>query len=325
MANTTTKDGTATQLAVATQQQQQPAPMVLGSDAFRAGLEPATLNDAYALAQMVAATRICGVETPEDALMRILTGRSLGLSTMQALRGVYVVKGRPSLDASLMQALCMKSAVCEYFECVSTDETQATYRTKRRGRPERTYTFTIQDADRQGLVDRGKDDDAKLANNYGKIPREMLRARCKSTLARLEYPDLMFGMYSREELESGADDGGADDVERRIRDQERSVEVEVVQIQAAARDYAGEAAALIERIQGAKSRQARAEVRAAIEAWDGIEPHLSRVREAYNASKPQPTAQPGSAPEMTAAAPVTTAANPAPVPTGNLFTGERKP
>jgi hypothetical protein len=326
MANTTTKDpitaeapatsGNGHALALPAQ----PSPLLLGSDAFRVGLEPSTLNDAYRLAEMIATTRICGVESPEDALVRMMTGRSLGLSTMQSLRGVYVVKGRPSLDASLMQALCMKSPVCEYFECVSTDETQATYKTKRKGRPERVLQFTIEDAQRQGLVERGKDDDAKAANNYVKIPKEMLRARCKSSLARLEYPDLMFGMYSREELEAGVDDGESGDfadVQKRMREQEIEVEIVQTPVRAAPRDYEKEALTLIDRIHAARSRQAREEVRLAIEAWDGVEPHLSRVKEAYNATRRNAQAAPDAPKGPTGA----TGSGPAPMPTGNLFAG----
>jgi len=335
MANTTTKDTNEATAQTPPNGQRdalalppQPAAMLLGSDAFRVGLEPASLNDAYRLAEMIATTRICGVETPEDALVRMLTGRSLGLSTMQSLRGVYVVKGRPSLDASLMQALCMKSPVCEYFECVSTDENQATYKTRRKGRPERVLQFTIEDARRQGLVERGKDDDAKSANNYVKIPKEMLRARCKSSLARLEYPDLMFGMYSREELEAGVDDDGGEplgDVQKRMREQEIEVELIQAPIRTAPRDYEKEALTLIDRIHAAKSRQARAEVRVAIEAWDGVEPYLSRVKDAYNNSKPTANTGNVEAGAQNIAHPTGVATGAAPLPEGNLFTRPEAP
>ena len=33
-----------------------------------------------------------------------------------------------------------------------------------------------------------------------KMPKQMLRARAKSELARLEYPDLLAGLYTPEEL-----------------------------------------------------------------------------------------------------------------------------
>lgn len=298
------------------------SPIVIGSDAYRGGLEPTNLNDAYQLAQMIAQTGICGVTSPEDALTRILTGRGLGLSAMQSLRGVYVVKGRPSLDASLMQALCMKSPICEYFECVSTDETQATYRTKRVGRPERVLTFTIEDAARQGLVGRGDDAAAKDANNYAKIPKEMLRARAKSSLARLEYPDLMFGMYSREELISGADAEDVTDSLHHTADQikkrEREIEVEIIRdkpaaVYAAPRDYAGEAEAFKVRIRAATTRQARAEVRDALQKWDGVEPFRGELERLYNETRPT---------KATAAAPDAQTVAPAVVGDGNLFAGK---
>ncbi len=93
------------------------APMVLAAsqsllagDAFRMALEPTTLEQAFNIAGIIATCRICGCETTEDALVRIMTGRSLGLTTMQSLRGVYVVNGRPGLDATLMHAICIAAA-----------------------------------------------------------------------------------------------------------------------------------------------------------------------------------------------------------------------
>lgn len=293
------------------------APMMLGSDAYRVGLEPTTLHEAYKLAELIASTRICGVESAEDALVRMLTGRSLGLSTMQSLRGVYNVKGRPSLDASLMQALCLQSPLCEYFDLVSSDETQATYKTKRKGRAERQHTFTIADADKQGLVERGRNDDGSSANNYVRMPKQMLRARCKSELARIEYSDLMFGMYSREELEAGMADGDIEDAAARIRREEGDIEVEIVPspVQAAKRDYAAEAEELIAKARGASSRTELAAVRQAFEAWDGVEPHRSKVAAAYNEAK----AALRKSPAADAAATTTSASAPAAMPDGNLF------
>lgn len=303
-----------------------PVAMVLGNDAFRVGLEPTTLNDAMVLADLIASTGICGVSTAADALVRMLTGRGLGLSTMQSLRGVYIVKGKPSLDAALMQAICLKSSICDYFVFVSGDDKQATYKTRRKGSDERVLSFTLEDAQKQGLLEKGKDEDAKSQNNWVRMPKQMLRARAKSELARLEYPDLLYGMYSREELEAteeeerewtpGPTDGSGSSARGAI-----DAEFVDSRVNAARRDWNAEANALKARIAAATSRQARAEVRDAVKAWDAPEPFMGQVKEAYNESVKTKATN-----EAPAAAPpaVGTATNPSAIPEGGLFAGEPK-
>lgn len=292
--------------------------LVLGNDEFRGSLEPRSLGEAFTLAGMIAATGICGVSTPQDALVRILTGRSLGLSAMQSLRGIYVVEGRPGLDASLMQAICQHSPLCEYFDFVSGDEAQATYKTKRVGREERRFTYTIEDAKRQGLLDKGSTDEKKANNNWNRMPKQMLRARAKSELARLEYPDLMFGMYSREELVDVV--GGeeeADRIEARIAEVRRTtpkeVEVEIIEpaVRSAPRDHAAEVAEFQTRIKAAQTKQGLAEVRDAIAKWDGPDDLKKSLNDVYAAHI---TALQSAREQRKG-----TAAAPAAVPDGNLF------
>lgn len=297
--------------------------MVLGSDAYRGALEPTSLDEAWKIAETMATIRYCGVESSAEALGRIMTGRGLGLSAMQSMRGIYAVHGRPGIDAALMQALCLQSPLCEYFRFVpeESDDDRATYVAKRRGDPEVKHTFTIQDAERMGVVDRGTDAKAKSDNNWVKVRKAMLRARAKSELARIVFPDLIFGMYSREELEAGfADVPGANVDPNELAGEIISAEDanDHAPVQAAKRDYAAEAEALKAKIADAKTRADRAAVRAAIEVWDGVEPFRAQVTEAYNASRKAATtaAEP---------APGTSAAQPAPMPEGNLFTNASAP
>jgi hypothetical protein len=72
---------------------------------FKHALEPTSLDSAYRVATLAAKIGIGGVRSPEEALIRIMHGRTLGITAMQALRFVYVVNGRPSVDSTLMRAL----------------------------------------------------------------------------------------------------------------------------------------------------------------------------------------------------------------------------
>jgi hypothetical protein len=302
------------------------APMTLGTDAYRGSLEPQSLNDALALAEMMASIGYCGVTSAPEALGRIMTGRGLGLSAMQSMRGIYSVHGRPGIDAALMHALCLQSKLCEYFDFVSdeSDDTKATYVAKRANRPEVKLSFTIEDAIKMGVVDRGDDEKAKKDNNWSKARKAMLRARAKSDLARIVFPDLIFGMYSKEELEAGFD--RAESVQQKpdpnelageiLSKEEAAAEGRVQVVQVAPRDYAKEAAELSEKIRAATTRQARQAVRAEIEKWDGIDPWRKQVIDLYSSTKPTPAAAPAPAP--------TSAAAPAPMPEGNLFGGTKE-
>lgn len=127
-----------------------------------------------------------------DVLVTIATGLELGLSPMASLRGLDVVEGQIYMRADLMVALCMRSRVCEYFRPVVVTDTKVTYETKRAGEKPETMTWSIEDAKRAGLAGKSV---------WQKYPRLMLSNRCKSELAKLVYPDVLFGIGETEELE----------------------------------------------------------------------------------------------------------------------------
>ena len=132
---------------------------------------------------------------PQDVFVVLLTGLELGLSAMQALRGIYIVKGRPILAADTLVALCVRSPVCKYFRCVESTPLKATYETLREGHPEPVkLIWTLDMAKRAGLG----------GQTWSAHPEAMLRHRCAAALARDVYPDLVLGMYEASEGEEMA-------------------------------------------------------------------------------------------------------------------------
>src|SRR5690348_15623412 len=108
---------------------------------------PANMDDAWRFAQLFAAADIIPDDLkgkPNNLLLVLLAGQELGLTPMQSIRQIYVVKGKVYVSAQLKLALVQKSGECEYFECLHTDSTKATFKTKRRGGKEQTLTFTIE-------------------------------------------------------------------------------------------------------------------------------------------------------------------------------------
>lgn len=130
-------------------------------------------------------------KTP-DVLAVMLTGQELGLGPMQSLRAIQIIKGKPTLSADLMGALCrQRRDICEYIKLVESTALVARYETKRAGDPSPTpMSFTIEQAKTAGLT----------GDNWQKYPAAMLRARALSALCRAVYPDLILGLYDPEEL-----------------------------------------------------------------------------------------------------------------------------
>lgn len=127
-----------------------------------------------------------------DIIATILTGAELGLAPMQSVRGIQIIKGKPTLSADTMGALCKRRPdICEHLTLKESTPTRVTYATKRKGEVETTMSFTIEDAQRAGLA--GTD-------TYKKFPAAMLKARCLSAICRAVYPDLCLGLYDPDEL-----------------------------------------------------------------------------------------------------------------------------
>lgn len=169
------------------------APAVEQSRTF----EPGSIAEAFQLAGILVKSRLLpdSVQSPEAAFAIIATGRELGLTAMQSLRSIHVIKGKTILSADLVAALVKsRRDVCSYFQMVESTTERATYKTQRVGEPEpTTLSFTIEDAKRAQVVGNP---------NWTKFPAAMLRARCITALARAVYPDLAMGIYDADEIEA---------------------------------------------------------------------------------------------------------------------------
>lgn len=160
----------------------------------RHAYEPRSWQDAAQMAEALVRSGMLpkGVAKPAAALAVIVQGREFGLTAMQSLRSIHVIDGKPTFSADMMVALVHRSGLAEFFRCVETTGEIATFETRRKGEPSATrLSFTVDDAKAAGLLGRGP---------WSKHRPEMLRARAKSNLARLVYPDVLAGVYSPGEL-----------------------------------------------------------------------------------------------------------------------------
>lgn len=156
--------------------------------------QPRTMGEAWKLAQTFHASGLLprGISSPEAAFTIIATGAELGLSPMASLRSIHVIEGKPVLSAALIAGIVQRRPdLCESFALVESSDTVATYETTRRGQASVRMSFTIEQAQRAGLV--GKD-------TWRKYPHAMLRARASAELARAVYPDVVGGLYDPDEI-----------------------------------------------------------------------------------------------------------------------------
>ena len=160
--------------------------------------EPTDLDQAFRMAQILVSSGLTprGVDTPQKAFLIMAQGRELGLSTMQSLGNIYVVEGKVSLSSDLMAAMVLKSSVCEYLRVVEMTAERATYAAKRKGGNEFRFSFSWEDATKAGLTGRA---------TYKANPADMLRHRALSKCVRAVFPDVVAGLYSRDEAEDIVD------------------------------------------------------------------------------------------------------------------------
>lgn len=156
-------------------------------------LDPRSMEEAKSLSAILLASRLFSAYgSAPQILSTMMYARELNVPAISGLRQIHVIEGKHALSADLMAGLVLKSGFAEYFTPVEISDTKATFKTKRKGADEFSYTYTIEMAQRAGLIKRG--------SNWEKAPADQLVARAKSKLARLCYPDCVGGLYTPDEL-----------------------------------------------------------------------------------------------------------------------------
>jgi hypothetical protein len=169
------------------------------------GLEPRSLAEAKDLSAVLFASRhLSGYGSAPGVFTTILAGRELGMPAMVALRAFHIIEGKPAMAADAIRARVLGSDKCEYFRCTERTPERATFVGKRKGDPEVSMSYTIEEG-RQAWTGKrdaqgNPDPDAWSKSGYGKNPADLLVARCSSKLARLLWPDVVHGFYAPSEM-----------------------------------------------------------------------------------------------------------------------------
>ncbi len=129
--------------------------------------------------------------------LKMTFGAELGLKPLQALQNVAIINNRPTIWGDAAKALVLQSGLCEYcYEREIGEKGKPSYgyecRTKRKGQEEEVTRFTVEDAQRAGLM-------GKPGDLYKLYPQRMLMFRARGFRLRDSYPDVLKGLITAEE------------------------------------------------------------------------------------------------------------------------------
>lgn len=156
-------------------------------------LLPTSFEEMQKLAAAVAASKMFGMQTPEQALVLMALCRSEGKDPIQAVRQYHIINGRPALRADAMLAEFQARGGTVAWGERTNERVSATFRHSAGG--EVLITWTLEDAKRAGLTGNP---------TWNKFPRQMLTARVISEGVRTVLPGVVAGIYTPEEVEAFA-------------------------------------------------------------------------------------------------------------------------
>jgi hypothetical protein len=155
---------------------------------------PANMSELWKFCQTLSSSDLVPKDyknKPENVLAAVQMGAELGLHPMQALQGIAVINGRPSVWGDLMLALVQSHPDCEDVKETFDAATQtARCEFKRRGRSLYIGEFSMADAKVASLWDKAI---------WKQYPKRMLKMRARAFALRDGAADWLRGLSSAEE------------------------------------------------------------------------------------------------------------------------------
>jgi hypothetical protein len=162
-----------------------------------ATMQPTSLQEAMQYAEVIAKADNLpkGFRgKPADILVAVCHGAELGLSPYEAMNGIAVINGRPTLWGDAMLAVAQSHRDFEdIIETFDVAAQKATCIVKRRGRSDTVQSFSAADAKTANLWGKG--------GTWSQYPQRMLQMRARSWALRDAFADALRGIQAREEVE----------------------------------------------------------------------------------------------------------------------------
>lgn len=155
----------------------------------------ASLDQTMKLAEIIANSNICPKEfkgKSGDVLVAIMMGAEIGLPPIQAIQGIAVINGRPTMWGDTLLAVVQASGLLEDINEVWDDENKIAHcHVARKNRTPQTSSFGFSDAKLAGLF--GK------TGPWKQYPHRMCKLRARAFALRDGFPDVLRGVHSTEE------------------------------------------------------------------------------------------------------------------------------
>jgi hypothetical protein len=160
---------------------------------------PQNFGDLERFAEKLAKTNMIPTaykDKPGDCLVAMMMGNELGLPFLQALQGIAVINGKPSIYGDLALALVLSKGLIESWTEYDQNEAGAKgfgfFQVKRKGNSTvREFKFSAEDAKKAGLW--GKQ------GPWTQYPGRMLMFRARGFALRDMFPDALKGLVLVEE------------------------------------------------------------------------------------------------------------------------------
>jgi hypothetical protein len=165
------------------------------------GLAFESASEVYRMAQAFVSGGVAPKgATPGAVMAAMLKGRALGLDEITAISSITVVGGRVQMGGALILALIRKHQACAegptYWWEGEGNQRAAFVRARRADEREAvTHRFGMDDASRAGLL---------VKDSYKHWPDEMLLWRAVARMGRLQFSDVLAGVYVPGELQEAA-------------------------------------------------------------------------------------------------------------------------
>lgn len=148
------------------------------------------------------------IKSAQQAVVKIMAGAEMGISPFQAMSGIHIIQGKPTIGAGLMASRVKASGKYNYKVTEMTDKVCSIEFTEG-GQSIGTSSFTIEDAKKAGT------------KNIDRFPRNMLFARAMSNGVRWFCPDIYEGpVYVPEEMENITEDVQAVEVKKQLNEEQ---------------------------------------------------------------------------------------------------------
>lgn len=150
-------------------------------------------NEMNSMASAVTKSGMFGLKNENQALTLMLIAQAEGIHPIQAVQMYSIINGMPSLKSTEVQARFQKAGGKINWKETST--TSAKVELSIDGQ-KYISEFSMEDAKRMQLASK---------DNWVKMPKQMLMARCITMGVRALYPQCLNNMYSSDEIQDFTD------------------------------------------------------------------------------------------------------------------------